>query len=176
MSQFEFIFVLVSIILGLSLANLFGGIARLSRKRWGQIDGVHLVFSLLTILMVFVVWWGMYRWQRHSQFEFGTFVIIGLYTSVFYSLSAILFPRDGSIVSFDEARRPYYLALILMLLLEAAQYAVGPFSPPSYYVFVWLTAFLLLSAAIWMKRRWLDGVTAAYVFVIYSGWWFVTKF
>ena len=69
-----------------------------------------------------------------------------------------------------------FLALILMLLLEAAQYAVGPFSPPSYYVFVWLTAFLLLSAAIWMKRRWLDVITAAYVFVIYSGWWFVTKF
>jgi cation transport ATPase len=175
-SQFEFIFVLVSIILGLSLANLFGGIARLSRKSWDQIDRVHLVFSLLTILMVFVVWWGMYRWQEHDQFEFGTFVIIGLYTSVFYSLSAILFPRDGSMVGFDEVRQSYFLALILMLILEAAQYAVGAFSPPSYYVFVWLTAFLLLSAAIWMKRRWLDGLTAAYVFVIYSGWWFVTKF
>lgn len=176
MSQFEFIFVLVSIILGLALANLFGGIAKLSRKHWDQIDGVHLSFSLLTILMVFVVWWGMYRWQSRSQFEFGMFVVIGLYASIFYSLSAILFPRDGSIASFDEVRKSYYLTLIVMLFLEAVQYFVGDFSPPSYYGFVWLTVFLLLSVAIRMKRKWLDGVIAAYVLVIYSGWWFVTGF
>ena len=120
--------------------------------------------------MVFVVWGGMYRWQGHGQFEFGAFVVIGLYTSIFYSLSAILFPGDGSIVGFDEVRNSYYLALIFMLFLEAAQYAVGDFSPPSYYGFVWLTAFLLLSVAIWMKQRWLDGLIAAYVFGIYSGW------
>ena len=176
MSQFEFIFVLVSIILGLALANLFGGIARLSRKSWDQIDGVHLTFSLLTILMVFVIWWGMYRWQDRSKFEFGMFVVIGLYTSILYSLSAILFPGDASIPGFDEVRKSFYLALLLMLLLEALQYAVSDFSPPSYYGFVWLTAFLLLPAAILMKRKWLDGVIAAYLFAIYSGWWFITKF
>ncbi len=176
MSQFEFIFVLVSIILGLALANLFGGIARLSRKSWDQIDGAHLVFSLLTILMVLVVWWGMYRWQSHPQFDFGVFVVIGLYTSIFYSLSAVLFPRDGSMVSFNEVRKSYYLSFILMLLLEAAQYSVGDFSPPNYYGVVWLIALLLLSLAIWVKRKWLDGIVAAYVFVIYSGWWFVAEF
>ena len=63
-----------------------------------------------------------------------------------------------------------------MLFLEAAQYFVGDFSPPSYYGFIWLFTFLLLSVGIWMKRKWLDGVIAARVFVIYSGWWFVTKF
>ena len=176
MSQFEFIFVLVSIILGLALANLFGGIARLSRKSWSQIDGIHLAFSLITILMVFVVWWGMYRWQDHSQFDFETFVIIGLYTSVFYSLSVILFPRDGSIVNFDEARKSYYFALILMLVIEVAHYAAGEFEPPGYYGYVWGFACALISAAIWMKQRWLDGLVAAFSFLLYSGWWFVTKF
>ena len=176
MSQFEFIFVLVSIILGLSLANLFGGVARLLRKRWDQVDGIHLAFSLLTILMVFVVWWGMYRWQDHGQIEFDAFVIIGLYTSVFYTLSAILFPRDGSQITFDEVRKSYFLAMILMLVLEAAQYAVSTFSPANFYGAVWLAAFLLLSAAIWLKQKWLDGLVAAYVFIIYSGWWFVAKF
>ena len=126
--------------------------------------------------MVFVVWWGMYRWQSHGQFEFEAFVIIGLYTSVFYSLSAILFPRDESVVGFDEIRKSYFLALILMLFLETAQYAVSTFSPPNYYGVVWVAAFMLLSAAIWMKRKWLDGLTAAYLFAIYSGWWFVAKF
>lgn len=176
MSQFEFIFILVSIILGLALANLFGGIARLSRKSWDQLDGIHLVFSIITILMVFVVWWGMYRWQDHSQFEFETFVVIGLYTSVFYTLSVILFPHDGSIVDFDGARKSYYLALIIMLFLELAHYSVGEFEPPGYYGYVWGFAFLLLSAAIWARQRWLDGLVAAFMFLLYSGWWVVTKF
>ena len=163
-------------ILGLALANLFGGIARLSRKSWNQLDGIHLVFSLITILMVFVVWWGMYRWQDHSEFEFGTFVVIGLYTAVFYSLSVILFPHDGSTVDFDEARKSYYLALIIMLFLELAHYTVGEFEPPGYYGYMWGLALVLLSAAIWWKQRWLDGVIAAFIFLLYSGWWFVTKF
>jgi hypothetical protein len=125
--------------------------------------------------MVFVIWWGMYRWQDHGQFEFETFVVIGLYASIFYSLSVILFPRDGSIIGFDEARKSYYLALILMLAFEIAHYSVGDFEPPDYYGFVWLSAFVLVIAAIWMRRRWLDRLIAAYSFVLYSGWWFVTK-
>jgi cation transport ATPase len=175
-SQFEFIFILVSIILGLALANLFGGISKLSRKSWNQLDGIHLVFSFITILMVFVVWWGMYRWQDHSHFQFETFVVIGLYTSVFYTLSVILFPHDGSIVDFDGARKSYYLALIIMLFLELAHYSVGKFEPPGYYGYVWGFAFLLLAAAIWARQRWLDGLVAAFMFLLYSGWWVVTKF
>jgi hypothetical protein len=41
-------------------------------------------------------------------------------------------------VGFDNARRSYYLALILMLFLELAQYAMGEFSPPGYYAYVWV--------------------------------------
>ena len=125
--------------------------------------------------MIFVVWWGMYRWQDHSQFEFETFLVIGLYTSVFYSLSVILFPRDGSIVGFEETRKSYYLALIVMLFLEIAHYSVGDFSPPGYYGFFIFLAIVLLAAGIWMKRRWLDRLIAACWFVLYGGWWFVTK-
>lgn len=176
MSQFEFIFILVSIILGLALANLLGGVARLSKKSWRQVDGIHLAFSLGVILAIFVVWWGMYRWQDHGQFEFETFVVIGLYTSVFYSLSVILFPRDGSLVGFDDARKSFYLALILLQFLELAYYAVGDFDPPDHYAFVWIFSLAAFTTSIWLKQRWLDRLIAVYWFVLFSGWWLVTKF
>ena len=175
MSQFEFIFVLVSIVLGLGLANLLNGIAKTLQAPLRDIDRIHLAFSLGMILAIFVVWWGMYRWQDHGQFDFGTFTIIGLYTSVFYSVSVILFPRDGSIRTFAEVRVPLYAALILYLLLELAYYFVGHFSPAGYYKYVWVTGFGLFVAAAWARRPWLDAVVVVFWFALFTSWWFVAK-
>lgn len=66
----------------------------------------------------FVVWWGMYRWRDHAQFEFDTFLIIAYYTSVFYAMSAELYPRDGSLRTFEQVRVPFFTTLIIYLLLE----------------------------------------------------------
>ena len=175
MSQFEFIFVLVSIVLGLGLANLLNGIARTLQAPWQSIDRIHLAFSLGMILAIFVIWWGMYRWQDHGQFEFGTFAVIGLYTSVFYSISVILYPRDGSVRTFDEVRVPLYVALILYLLLELAYYFAGNFSPASYYKYVWATAFGLFVTAAWARRPLFDALVVVFWFVLFTGWWFVDK-
>jgi len=49
MSQFEFIFVLISIIAGLALAQLLSGLARQPRNSIGQIDIAHAAFSTATI-------------------------------------------------------------------------------------------------------------------------------
>ena len=133
MTQFEFIFVLVSIILGLGLANLFSGISRRLQQPWRVLDGVHLAFSFVAVLSMFVVWWGMYRWQGHEQFEFDAFLIIALYTSAFYAMSVVLYPRDGSLRTFEKVRKPFYITVILYALLELPYYEVGEFARPSYY-------------------------------------------
>ena len=130
MTQFEFIFVLVSIILGLGLANLFSGISRRLQQPWPDLDGVHLAFSIGAVLSIFVVWWGMYRWQGHTRFEFGDFLTIALYTSVFYAMSAVLYPRDGSLRAFEEVRKPFYCTITLYALLELPYYHVGEFVRP----------------------------------------------
>lgn len=176
MTHFEFIFVLVSIILGLGLANLFGGISRRLQQPWHELDGVHLAFSFAVVLSNFVVWWGMYRWQGHTNFEFGTFLIIALYTSVFYAMSAILYPRDGSLRTFEQVRKPFFSTLILYALLEVPYYQVSEFGRPSYYWFAWIPSIGLFIAAIWMRKKALDVFLAIFWFVLWGGWWFVTKF
>lgn len=175
MSQFEFVFVLVSIVLGLGLANLLNGLATVLQSSWRDLDRIHVAFSCGMILAIFVVWWGMYRWQSHGPFEFGTFAVIGLYTSVFYSFSVILFPRDGRIRTFDEIRVPFYSALILYLFLELAYYAVGEFAPASYYYYVWVTGFLLFSGGIAFRKRWMDVLVVVFWFALFSSWWFIAQ-
>jgi hypothetical protein len=174
LTQFEFIFVLVSIILGLGLANLFSGISRRLQQPWQELDGIHLAFSFATVLSIFVVWWGMYRWQGHGQFEFDAFLIIALYTSIFYAMSVVLYPRGGSLRTFEEVRKPFYTTVTLYALLELPYYHFGGFARPSYYWFTWFSIGLFI-AAIWVRRKSLDALLVTYWFALWGGWWFVTK-
>lgn len=174
MTQFEFIFVLVSIILGLGLANLFSGIAKRLQQPWPKLDGIHLAFSFGAVLTIFVVWWGMYRWKEHAQFEFDAFLIIALYTSVFYAMSVVLYPRGGLLRTFNEVRKPFYSTVALYALLEVPYYEVGEFIRPSYYWYSWISIGLFI-AAIWIRRKALDAILAAYWFALWGGWWFLTK-
>ncbi|MEM7282238.1 MAG: hypothetical protein AAF438_11490 [Pseudomonadota bacterium] len=175
MSHFEFIFVLVSIILGLGLANLLNGIAKHLQGGWRNLDVMHLAFAFGMVLGIFVVWWGMYRWEDYSPFDFGTFMVIGLYASIYYSISVILFPRHGSVRTFGQIRRPFYAALVLYLFLELAYYQAGDLVKPVYYNFVWLAALGIFCAAGWLRKRWLDTVAVVYWYGLYSGWWFINK-
>ena len=175
MTHFEFIFVLVSIILGLGLANLFGGISRSLQQHWRDLDGVHLAFAFSVILSKLVVWWGMYRWEDHAQFEFGTFLTIALYTSVFYAMSAVLYPRDGSLRTFKQVRTPFFTTLIIYGLLEIPYYEVSDFERPNYYWYMWLSSLSLFIAAIWVRRKALDVFIAVYWLLLWGGWWFVTS-
>ena len=175
LTQFEFIFVLVSIVLGLGLANLFGGISRQLQQSWREIEGVYLAFAFGVVLAIFVVWWGMYRWQAYGQFEFGTFVVIATYTSVFYAMSVVLYPRDVSIRSFDQIRKPFFITLILYGILEIPYYQAGGFVRAEFYWYTWFFLLVLCLAAVFVKRKLLDLSLAVFWFGVWSVWWFVTK-
>ena len=176
MSHFEFIFVLVSIILGLGLANLFGGIARSLQQPWHQLDGIHLSFALSVVLSTFVVWWGMYRWEDHAQFEFGTFVVIALYASVFYAMSAVLYPPDGSLRDFDSVRTPFFTTLLVYILFEYPYYEVAHFDRSTYYWFSYFPTIALVIVAMWKPRKLLDAIVAGWWAIMWGGWWFVAQF
>jgi hypothetical protein len=175
LTHFEFIFVLVSIILGLGLANLFGGISRSLQQHWHNLDGVHLAFAFSVVLSKFVVWWGMYRWKDYAPFEFDAFLIIALYASIFYAMSVVLYPRDGSLRTFEQVRIPFFTTLIIYLLLEIPYYEVSDFDRPTYYWYAWLSGICLIIAAIWMRRKALDVFIAVYWLLLWGGWWFVTS-
>jgi hypothetical protein len=117
----------------------------------------------------------MYRWEDHAQFEFGTFLTIALYTSVFYAMSAVLYPRDGSLRTFKQVRTPFFTTLIIYGLLEIPYYEFSDFERPTYYWYMWLSSLSLFIAAIWVRRKALDVFIAVYWFLLWGGWWFVTS-
>lgn len=118
----------------------------------------------------------MYRWQGHTQFEFGTFLIIALYTSSFYAMSVVLYPRDGSLRDFDSVRTPFFVTALLYALLEVPYYETADFGRPSFYWYTAVPLIVLIVIAMWKRRKALDALVAAFWLMIWGGWWFVAKF
>ena len=96
MSQFEFIFVLISIIAGLALAQLLSGMTRPPRESTGRIDIAHVAFSAGVTVLLITVWWSTFRWQTYETWTVIEFLLLCFYVSLFYVKAVILSPLRAS--------------------------------------------------------------------------------
>ena len=107
MSPFEYVIVLISIILGLGITTLLTGVAQLIKHHH------HTLFFapyLILILLVFVLhvheWWESYTLKAVAEWPLLLFLFIILYPINLYVLAHLLFPSDLS-HGFDT--KEYYL-------------------------------------------------------------------
>jgi hypothetical protein len=95
MDLFEYVGVLVSIVVGLALAHILTGVTR-TLQAHGQVR-LYWVHSLWTLnIMVYLVffWWFMYHWSQVESWNFFLFVFLLLYAVALYLISALLFPGE----------------------------------------------------------------------------------
>lgn len=87
--------VIVSIILGLSIARLLNGVASFvqhpSRER---VWWVHLAWVGWMLLSVIGFWWWEFRLAEVPRWTFETYVFVLVYASVYFLLCTLLFPTD----------------------------------------------------------------------------------
>jgi len=118
MDVYEFILIPSSIIVGLGIAVLFGGLVRILR---GELKAGSL--HLLWIAMVFgyqVQWfWASWELSTHGTWLFPEFIIFIIGPIGLYMAAAMLFPATDSDESLDvhflSGRRPFFLILALIL-------------------------------------------------------------
>ena len=87
--------VLISIILGLSVTRLIGGIAGLIQQpgRY-RVWPIHLGWVAWALLNVITFWWWEFRLSLVTHWSFGLYFFICAYASMYYFLSVLLFPAD----------------------------------------------------------------------------------
>ncbi len=95
MSLFEYLGVLISVVMGLGIAHLLTGISQTIQNR----DSVHIywVQSLWTLNILFyivAIWWGMFWWSALDHWTFYQFLFILLYAIVLFLLASLLYPWD----------------------------------------------------------------------------------
>src|SRR5438552_16485093 len=93
MDQFSFLSVLISVILGLAVAEILQGFRGLlwSRTRI-QIYWPVLGWAVLVLLVCFQHWWPMFGIRTHQDWTVEQFATMLLETILLYIVAAPLFP------------------------------------------------------------------------------------
>lgn len=108
MQMFEYIVVLISIVIGLALTHLMQGVAGLiqhpnrARTWW-----VHLVWVAYMFINTIFWWWYEFRLQRIEEWTFSVYAFVVFYAFFIYLICALLFPRD---LEGYDGYRDYFLS------------------------------------------------------------------
>lgn len=118
MTVYEFILIPASIIVGLGVAELFGGVVRILR---GELKPGPLHALWVTLVFFHQVQWLWASWELHGRgtWLFPEFIVFIIGPIGLYMVAAMLFPGDDSRQSMDlhllERRRPFFLLLALTI-------------------------------------------------------------
>ena len=122
MSLFEFMMIVVSIIVGLGLAEILTGVARLIRDR-SSISGywVHSFLIAIVFTALLQQWWEIWDLQRYSEWTFFGAVMMLTGPMGLFLIAHLLFPasmRDADLEAYYYgALRPvWWLALVTIVL------------------------------------------------------------
>jgi hypothetical protein len=101
MDPFSYIIVLTSIVLGLGVTRLVGGLGHLMQTRkHKRTYWVHTLWMINLLLAMTIVWWVAYRWRVQEHWTLLLFIWLLLSPTILYLIASLLFPDQ------DESRSP----------------------------------------------------------------------
>ena len=95
MTVFEYLGVILSVIMGLGLTHILVGLSKTIHHRnsvkpyW-----VHTIWAFNTLINIVIIWWGMFWWSNLQDWFFFQFLLLILYAIVLFLLASLLYPWD----------------------------------------------------------------------------------
>jgi len=100
MGAFDYLSVLISIVLGLGLTHLLAGAAKLMRRRTAvRFYGPALIWMGLLFLLHVQIWWAIFELRDVAVWTFFSFLLVLAIPTLVYLLTFLLVP------AFDQGRR-----------------------------------------------------------------------
>jgi hypothetical protein len=95
MGVFEYIGVLISVIMGLGVTHLATGATKLIQHR-EQVRFYlpHMLWTANILIFILLIWWGMFTWSGHDDWYAYQYLFITSYAIVSFFLAAMLYPWD----------------------------------------------------------------------------------
>ena len=96
MGAFEYLSVLISIILALGMTRVLAGVGEMLQARsQRRIYWVHAVWIVNLFLYLVIAWWIFYRWRDQKPWNFYLFLFVLISPTILYLASLLLFPRGS---------------------------------------------------------------------------------
>ena len=109
MNAFEYLSVLISIILALGMTRVLGGVGEMLQARsHRRIYWVHVIWIVNLFLYLVIAWWIFYRWRNQEPWRFLLFVFVLISPTILYLASLLLFPREGDVDLAVNYKTHYY--------------------------------------------------------------------
>jgi len=128
MGEFEYISVLLSILIGLAISQLLGGVARLVRDGRALAPAWWVMVIVATLLIVSLqVWWASFTWRHVENWTFFSYLAFMVLPSLLYLLAYLVLPPDLHLdgdalaAAFIRKRRPFFTIVALVPLASLFQ-------------------------------------------------------
>jgi hypothetical protein len=109
MSAFEYLSVLISIILALGMTRVLAGVGEMLQARSRRhIYWVHAVWIVNVFLYLVVAWWIFYRWRNQQPWTFFLFIFVLISPTILYLVSILLFPPESDLEESIDYKTHYY--------------------------------------------------------------------
>ena len=129
LTPFEYVTVLISIILGLGIAQIVTGFADIIHQ-WERIKlyWPHMMWMLIVFFLHIQEWWNIYDLRLYEVWRLPTFLFISLYPINLFILARLLFPlHDHEEVILDYKifyyanYRKFFLGIILSAVISGLE-------------------------------------------------------
>ncbi len=95
MSVFEYLGVLLSVIMGLGVTHILVGLSKtIHHRKTITLFWVHSLWAINVLIYIVIVWWGMFWWSGQQEWSFFQFLLLVLYAIVLFFAASLLFPWD----------------------------------------------------------------------------------
>ena len=179
MDQFSFLSVLISVILGLAVAEILQGFRGLlwSRTRI-QIYWPVIGWAVLVLLVCFQHWWSMFGMRTHHDWTVQQFAIMVLQTILIYMVAGLVFPDffGEALVDLKEsfyAHCRWFFSLgVAIIMVSVCKHLLldGKLPNPTYLIFQAMFGVTLFVGALtrqeWYHKTLVVFTNAAFVLYI----------
>jgi hypothetical protein len=114
MSLFEFLLVIVSIVLGLGITELLGGFTRILRGEL-TVGRLHGVWMLIVLQLQIQMAWAFWTLHLREAWSYPEFMLLLAGPVLLYLSAAVLFPATGTDQPLDDhllsRRRPFFVLM-----------------------------------------------------------------
>ncbi|HMB74064.1 MAG TPA: hypothetical protein VKQ06_10865 [Gammaproteobacteria bacterium] len=163
MAVFDYLGVMLSVIMGLGVTHLLAGLSKaVHHRRTVTFSWLHGLWTLNILIYIVIIWWGMFWWNTQEEWLFFQFLLLILYAIALFLAASLLFPWDLPInfdfdAHFFDTRPWFFSVLALAWCIDVPETLLkssgGIRALPEGYVFLVVAQiFLSVLGALWSSR------------------------
>ena len=163
MGVFEYLGVILSVIMGLGVTHILAGISKtIHQRKTIQLYWVQALWSLNVLIFILSIWWGMFWWSSQHEWLYLQFLLLIAYAILLFLAASLIFPWDVP-EGFDfeqhfyETRPRFFAVLTLAWCIDIPETLAKSSSelralPDGYLAFAIPQILLAFIGACWSNR------------------------